>query len=152
MENRDVTLFTDSLNYEMIPNIGYYFDGGKLVDSQNELTSVYGQYSPDTKQSVFNFDVQLVNEKYTLYSDTLEYNTQTKIADIVGPSTIVSDSNIIYSSAGWYNTETDKSMLLDRSLVTSKGQSLTGDTIFYDRRSGFGEVFGNMCSTTPFVR
>ena len=22
MENRDVTLFTDSLNYEMIPNIG----------------------------------------------------------------------------------------------------------------------------------
>ena len=49
MENRDVTLFTDSLNYEMIPNIGYYFDGGKLVDSQNELTSVYGQYSPDTK-------------------------------------------------------------------------------------------------------
>ena len=38
MENRDVTLFTDSLNYEMIPNIGYYFDGGKLVDSQNELT------------------------------------------------------------------------------------------------------------------
>lgn len=62
----------------------------------------------------------------------------------MGPSTIVSDSNIIYSSAGWYNTETDKSMLLDRSLVMSKGQSLTGDTIFYDRRSGFGEVFGNM--------
>lgn len=79
MENRDVTLFTDSLNYEMIPNIGYYFDGGKLVDSQNELTSVYGQYSPDTKQSVFNFDVQLVNEKYTLYSDTLEYNTRLRL-------------------------------------------------------------------------
>ncbi len=136
----------------MIPNIGYYFDGGKLVDSQNELTSVYGQYSPDTKQSVFNFDVQLVNEKYTLYSDTLEYNTQTKIADIVGPSTIVSDSNIIYSSAGWYNTETDKSMLLDRSLVTSKGQSLTGDTIFTigDRDSAKCSVI--WCSTTPFVR
>ena len=72
MENRDVTLFTDSLNYEMVPNIGYYFDGGKLIDSQNELSSVYGQYSPDTKQALFNFDVQLVNEKYTLYSDTLE--------------------------------------------------------------------------------
>ena len=31
MENRDVNLFTDSLNYEMIPNIGYYFDGAKLL-------------------------------------------------------------------------------------------------------------------------
>lgn len=93
-----------------------------------------------------------MNEKYTLYSDTLEYNTQTKIADIVGPSTIVSDSNIIYSSAGWYNTETDKSMLLDRSLVTSKGQSLTGDTIFTigDRDSAKCSVI--WCSTTPFVR
>ncbi len=147
MENRDVTLFTDSLNYEMQPNIGYYFDGGKLVDAQNELTSIYGQYSPDTKQAVFNFEVELFNEKFTLYSDTLEYNTQSKIADIVGPSTIVSDSNIIYSSLGWYNTATDKSMLLKRSVITSKGQSLTGDTIYYDRASGFGEVFGNMALT-----
>ncbi len=147
MENRDVTLFTDSLNYELQPNIGYYFAGGVLVDSVNELSSVYGQYSPDTKQAVFNFDVELVNEKYTLYSDTLEYNTDTKIADIVGPSTIVSDSNVIYSSSGWYNTATDRAMLLKRSVVTSKGQSLTGDTIFYNRASGFGEVFGNMVLT-----
>ncbi len=147
MENREVTLFTDSLNYELQPNIGYYFAGGMLVDSENELSSVYGQYSPDTKQAVFNFDVELVNENYTLYSDTLEYNTDTKIADIVGPSTIVSDSNLIITSAGWYNTTDDRAMLLKRSIVTSKGQSLTGDTIFYNRASGFGEVFGNMLLT-----
>ncbi len=147
MENRDVTLFTDSLNYELQPNVGYYFAGGMLVDSENELSSVYGQYSPDTKQAVFNFNVELVNEKYTLYSDTLEYNTDTKIADIVGPSTIVSDSNTIYSSSGWYNTATDRAMLLKRSVVFSKGQSLTGDTIFYNRAKGFGEVFGNMVLT-----
>ena len=29
MENGQVTLFTDSLNYERIPDIGYYFDGGR---------------------------------------------------------------------------------------------------------------------------
>ena len=37
MENRQVTLFTDSLNYERIPNIGYYFEGGMIVDSLNQL-------------------------------------------------------------------------------------------------------------------
>lgn len=144
MENRDVVLFTDSLNYDLQPNIGYYFDGGKIVDTENELTSVYGQYSPDTKQAVFNFDVQLVNEEYTLYSDTLEYNTNTKIADIIGPSVMVSDSNVIYSKLGWYNTHNNTSMLFDRSIIVSKSQQLTGDTIFYDRGKGFGEVFGNM--------
>lgn len=144
MENRDVVLFTDSLNYDMQPNIGYYFDGGKIVDTENELSSVYGQYSPDTKQAVFNFDVQLVNEEYTLYSDTLEYNTDTKIADIIGPSVMVSDSNVIYSKLGWYNTQKNTSMLFDRSIIVSKSQQLTGDTIFYNRAEGFGEVFGNM--------
>ena len=34
MENRNVTLFTDSLNYEMRPNIGYFFDGGSIVDER----------------------------------------------------------------------------------------------------------------------
>lgn len=42
MENRQVTLFTDSLNYERIPNIGYYFEGGMIVDSLNQLSSFMG--------------------------------------------------------------------------------------------------------------
>lgn len=38
--------------------------------------------------------------------------------------------------------------LLNRSLVVGKdGQTLTGDTIVYDRANGFGEVFGNMVLT-----
>ena len=42
MENGQVTLFTDSLNYERIPDIGYYFDGGLIVDSLNQLSSFSG--------------------------------------------------------------------------------------------------------------
>ena len=144
MENQDMVLFTDSLNYDLVPNIGYFFEGGKLIDSENELTSIYGQYSPDTKRAVFNYDVQLVNPDYTLYSDTLEYSTLTKVADILGPSVIVSDSNVIYSRRGWYDTQNNLSTLYDRSIIVSKSQHLTGDTIFYDREKGFGEVFGNM--------
>lgn len=99
---------------------------------------------PIPNGAVFNYDVQLVNPEYTLYSDTLEYSTVTKIADILGPSVIVSDSNVIYSRRGWYDTQNNTSMLLDRSIVVSKSQQLTGDTIYYDRDKGFGEVFGNM--------
>ena len=61
MENGQVTLFTDSLNYERIVNIGYYFEGGLLVDSLNQLSSFYGQYSPATKLAVFNDSVRLEN-------------------------------------------------------------------------------------------
>lgn len=144
MVNRDVTLYTDSLNYDQQINIGYYFEGGRIVDTQNELTSIYGQYSPDTKDAIFQESVVLTNDRFVLSSDTLEYNTATKIADIIGPSTITSDSNVIYSDLGWYDTQKNTSTLYNQSTIVSKERSLTGDTIYYDRNSGYGEVFGNM--------
>jgi lipopolysaccharide export system protein LptA len=139
-----VTLFTDSLNYDRVADIGYYFEGGMIIDEENELTSIYGQYSPNTKLAIFNENVQLENPKFTLTSDTLHYHTDTKIATILSPAVIVSDSATIYSSNGWYNTEENTSLLLDRSQVVSGNRILIGDTIAYDQNTGFGEAFGNI--------
>ena len=150
LEHRNTTLFTDSLDYDLIANIGYYFKGGEISDDKNTITSIYGQYAPDTKDSEFLYDVVLTNneKKFVLNTDTLLYNTKTHIADIVGHTTIESDSSIVYTDRGWYNTDKDKVQLLNRSLIVGKdGQTLTGDTIVYDRANGFGEVFGNMVLT-----
>lgn len=147
MENKNTTLLTDSLNYDRVYNLGYFFDGGTLMDEQNVLTSEWGEYNPSTKQSVFNYNVQLVNPQFTLTSDTLEYNTMTKIADIVGPSDIDSDNNHIYSELGTYNTLTGKAYLYNRSILTNEGKQLTGDTLYYDRDAGIGEAFRNMVMT-----
>ena len=144
MENWQVTLFTDSLNYERIPNIGYYFEGGLIVDSLNQLSSFYGQYSPETKLAVFNDSVQVENPDFTLYSDTLHYDTESKVATILGPSVIVSDSGTIHTSRGWYDTVNNTSLLLDQSQVESGEKILIGDSIFYNRDTGMGEVYGNM--------
>lgn len=144
MENRTTTLLTDSLNYDRVYNLGYFFDGGTLMDEQNVLTSEWGEYNPSTKQSVFNYNVKLVNPQFTLTSDTLRYNTASKVADIVGPSDIVSDANHIYSERGVYNTATGKADLYNRSVLTNEGKQLTGDTLFYDRNTGVGEAFHNM--------
>lgn len=144
MENGQVTLFTDSLNYERIPNIGYYFEGGLIVDSLNQLSSFYGQYSPETKLAVFNDSVQVENPDFTLYSDTLHYDTESKVATILGPSVIVSDSGTIHTSRGWYDTVNNASLLLDQSQVESGEKILIGDSIFYNRDTGMGEVYGNM--------
>lgn len=146
MEHQDATLFTDSFNYDRGLNIAYYFDGGMLVDSTNELTSIYGQYLPATKEATFRKEVKLINDKIVLTSDTLKYWTDSKEAIILGPSVIESDSGFIYSSSGWYNTQTDDSKLYKRSTVISKDgeKNLTADTLFFNNQTGFGEAFGNM--------
>lgn len=146
MENNDMTLFTDNFNYDRVENIGYFFDGGMLVDSLNELTSVYGQYAPDTKLATFNNIVVLTNPQFTLESDTLLYNINTKIATILGPTVIQSDSGTIYSSLGWYNTITENAMLFERSTIVSKDRTktMTADSLLYNKQTGFGEAFQNM--------
>ncbi len=149
MENKGVTLFTDSFNFDRTKNIGYFFDGGVIVDSLNELSSIYGQYSPGTKIANFQKKVKVNNPNFVLTSDTLDYNTLTKVATILGPSVIESDSGTIYSSRGWYNTETEESMLYDRSVVISedKYKTITADSMAYNRFAGFGEAFDNVVIT-----
>lgn len=145
-EDNPTVLTTDSLNYDRGRDVAYYYSGGTIADSLNTLRSVRGKYYPNSKQAVFSQDVRLDNPKFILTSDTLLYNTATKIADLVSPSTIVYEEETnIYSSLGWYNTETEQSMLLRRSqVIHSDGKSMTGDTIYYDKHIGHGRIIGNM--------
>lgn len=137
-------LYTDSLDYDRLYDLGYFFEGGKLIDKDNVLTSDWGEYSPTTREAVFNYNVKLENPKFTIVSDTLHYNTRTNMAHIVGPSNIDSGDNHIYSESGYYDTQKDQAYLLERSLLTNKGKKLVGDSLYYDSPSGIGKAFGNI--------
>ncbi|MCE1155376.1 MAG: hypothetical protein LWW91_04525, partial [Bacteroidales bacterium] len=132
LENRKTVLTTDSLNYDRISQLAYYFTGGKIVDPENTLTSVWGQYSTSTDDALFSKEVKLVNENFTMTSDTLEYNTRTHVSNMVGTTHIVYKNDTeIFTDKGWYNTDTERSMLLNRSKVINKeGKELVADTIF----------------------
>ena len=152
LENRSTTLLTDALDYEINSNVGYYFDGGTIVDNRNntELSSQYGRYELDTKQAEFSRDVHLVNDRYEMFTDLLDYNTQSHIARITSETLIVSDSNTINTSNGWYNTSADDATLYERALITAKdGKTLQGDTVYYNRNRNYGEASGNVIITDP---
>ncbi len=148
MENGNATLYTDSLNYDRIAEVGYYFNNGRIVDSTNELTSVNGRFYPKTNNAIFQKKVVLTNKDLELNSDTLKYNTETHIARIVGPSRIYFDDAWIYSESGWYDTEKEDSELLDYSILRDyEGHSLTGDTVRYRRAQRIAEGFTNVLMT-----
>ena len=152
LENRSTTLLTDDLDYEINSNVGYYFNGGTIVDNRNntELRSQFGRYELDTKQAEFSRDVHLINDRYEMFTDLLDYNTQTHIANITSETLIVSDSNTINTRNGWYNTSADDATLYERSLITAKdGKTLLGDTVYYNRKRNYGEARGNVVITDP---
>ena len=87
-ENQTIVT-TDTLNYNRTEGIAYYYSGGEVRDSLNTLVSVQGNYRPKTNQAIFSRDVHLTNPNFVLTSDTLWYNTETKVTDIVSPTVIV---------------------------------------------------------------
>lgn len=147
--HQETVLTTDSLNYDRKKDIAYYFSGGMIKDSLNTLTSRWGQYTPDNHQAIFRSEVKLINPKFVLTADTLGYNTKTYQSDLVGPTQILYEKETtILSTNGWYNTQTELSLLLNRSrIIHTDGMTLTGDTIYYDKRNGYGRAIGNIEST-----
>lgn len=147
LTHRKTKLYTDSLNYDRIYDLGYFMEGGTLVDEDNVLTSDWGEYSPSSHEALFNYNVKLVNPKFTLLTDTLHYNTQTDLAHFTGPSNVDSDNNHIYSESGYYNTKTEDANLLNRSVLVNPERRLVGDSVIYNKSTGEGEGFGNVVIT-----
>jgi lipopolysaccharide export system protein LptA len=142
--NKSTTLFTDTLDYDMAANIGYYNDNGRIVDSTNILTSVIGKYFIDDDLIHFYQNVEAYNDNYTLESDTLFYNTETGRLFIVGPTTIRDSSNTLYAEDGWYDTNTGEAELLKNPLVYNETQQLKANYIKYNEENGNGKALGNV--------
>lgn len=149
MIDRDITLETDEFIYDLGINVGYYTTGGVLYDKHNRLTSLEGEYIPNDKDANFYTNVHLISQgqqdTLEIFSDSLYYNTESAIAILKSPSEIINKRGVIYTRDGVYDTQLDTTVLYQQSLIcTKEGRNLSADTIFYDRKIGKGECFGNM--------
>jgi len=144
LTHRGTKLYTDSLNYDRLYGIGYFFEGGRMVDKNNVLVSDWGEYDTETREAVFNYDVSLKNRKFLLNTDTLYYDTKTSLAHVVGPSRITSGASVINTNDGFYDTNREVARLYGRSTLTNNGKELTGDSLFYDDKTGVSRGYYNV--------
>jgi len=137
-------LTTEQLNYDMVDKIGYYTTGGTTINGEDKLYSRKGTYYSRSKDLFFKDSVRLTNPEYTMESDTLKYNTISKLATFLGPTYIRSEENVIYCQYGWYNTDTDVSQFSKGAYIEGKDNKLIADSMMYFRNTGLGEAFGNL--------
>lgn len=148
LKDPKVTLTTDSLDYDLNMELGWYTRGGELRDDVNTLTSVYGEYSPSTKLAKFQDEVVLDNEKdgYRMFTEELEYNTGNHVATINTQTRIESANDTILTTGGRYNTATDNAVLTTRSTIIHRDSAdnivtLEGDSIIYDKATGISRAY-----------
>ncbi len=141
---KDMTLTTNILTFDVTNSIANYYNGGTIVNKENTLVSKNGHYYSASKEVAFKYDVELKNPNYTMKGDTLRYNTNSKTAYFLGPSIILSKEDYIYCENGWYDTQNENSQFSKNALLVTKSQKLTGDSLMYDRKKGFGRAFKNI--------
>ena len=130
-----MTLYTDYLDFDMQRNLAYYFEGGKLVDTANVLTSQRGSYHTVSHLAAFKDSVVLKTSDYDLTSDTLEYNTETQIAYTQGPTEIISNKNeneVLYAEAGSEFKTTEKQSVFRLGTIETDDYMIRADYLFVD--------------------
>lgn len=130
--NRGQKLFTTHLNYNMKTDIATYFTGATVTNDTTFLTSLKGYYYVNEDEIYFKDSVVVFDSSFTMRSDTLLFNTETRIATFLGPTLISEDSSRIYCEGGFYNTRTKLAEFTDNPQYVKGEQQATADIIRYD--------------------
>ena len=145
LQDRTSTLTTNILDYNMVPKVGTYVEGGKIVNKDAVITSKNGYYFANSKDAYFRYNVVVVTEQSTIKSDTLRYNTLTNQAYFYGPTNIrEKDGGNLYTENGAYNTKTTYAYFGKNNLYTSGSRSMKGDSLYYDGIAGYGKAVRNI--------
>ncbi|MFM7851436.1 MAG: OstA-like protein [Flammeovirgaceae bacterium] len=142
------TLYTDFLDYYRVKNEARYFNGGKLVDTTNTLTSSKGYYDVNTNMASFKKNVVGVNEDNTMTADTLQYSSKTRVV-YFRDSTIVKgkDGKSAVYLRGEYNTLA-KTSRLESGVFETPMYRMRGDLNFLDDKKKFYRSKGHVAMTS----
>ncbi len=140
-----ILLTTDFLDYDIFTRSAIYFNGGRINDGENILTSRKGYYNASAKTMAFKRDVVLENPENTLKTDSLYYDMTTKIAITIGPTDIISsDGSAVHTDKGGeFNMRVNRTTITS-GVIETASYILKGDELFYDRGNGSNSARGNV--------
>ncbi len=146
MVDKDATLTTNYFTYNTATRYGTYTGGGKLVNEKNTLTSKDGYYFASSRDAYFKHDVVGNTAEAIIKTDTMRYNSITRITYFYGPTNIYGkkDKDTLYTENGYYNTKNDQALFGKNNLYKQGSKSLKGDSLFYDRVKGYGLATRNV--------
>lgn len=146
LNDAEMTLTTQTLDYDRVTGQAIFYDRGEIVSKKNKnhLVSCEGVYNSNSEYFFFRDSVVLNNPQYRVETDTLQYGNASEIAYFYGPTFIYSDANTIYCENGWYDTFNDVSQFNKNAYIDNGNQLLKGDSLWYSRNDQLGKGYKNV--------
>ena len=144
LRSPDMSLVTDTINFDRVKQEAYYNSYGTIVNKENTLKSKSGRYFVNQKKYEFRTSVVLTNPEYVIKTNYLDYYTNAGHAYLFGPSTITGKENYIYTEKGFYDTKNNKAHFVKNSYIKYKERLIRGDSLYYDRNKEFASATRNV--------
>ncbi len=138
------SLESDTLYFDRVKQQAYYTSGGTVRDTSSVLTSRIGTLYTEQKKYEFSGSVVIENPEYTVRSPRLDFYSESGLAFLYGESQIESPSSTIYCQRGYYNTRSNRGHFVKNSRVDYNQRILYGDSIYFDRPSGYASATNNI--------
>ena len=137
-------LNTEYMTYDRVKHLASYPNNGTITRNDKKIISEKGYYRDDIEVVYFRKDIVGTMPDYKIVSDTLVYDMGKEMMYFYGPTTIYNGDNILYGHYGWYDTQEDKAYLDQRAILRNREQSMTADTMFYNRKTGYAKALSNV--------
>lgn len=138
----------EELNYDLGTKTGEYFKGGTLQSDSTTVKSNTGIYNTRSKDARFKGNVIVTDAKYNIKSKDLGYNTETKVETFYDSSVVTSDTgkSVLMTTRGTYDSKHVIARFIGPSSVWNDGQYIKGDSLNYNKLTGYGLAIGNVVS------
>jgi lipopolysaccharide export system protein LptA len=129
------------VSYDMNSSIGTYNNSGTVFSDESVIKSQKGTYYNNTSDIFFRDNVVVTNPKFTLTSDTLQYNSSSDKATFYSLTEIKGDGSTILCYTGHYDTKRGLADFGYNTKIINESQTLYGDSIYYDRNLEYAKTF-----------
>lgn len=139
------TLRTRFLDYNTKDSVAVFEHGASMRDKDGQvIESLDGTY--DSKQRLFSFDrnVNMYTDTVYINAWSLDYHTDTDVADFSGSIDAWRGSDMLSSQFGRYEKKKEKFFFNQEVHVMSETQEGWADSLYFERLTNNVQMYGNV--------
>lgn len=142
LENGEQKLFTNRLNYRLNEKIATYTDTALLINKRARISSIKGVYKVNEKLTKFENEVVIIDSVFTMYTDSLLYDTENDIATFIAPTQIIREDQTIECGGGFYKLNDDYAEFDKDPIVRDSTSTAKANKIIYDGKNSLTQLIG----------
>ena len=144
LKKSDMTLKTEKLNLDRVNDKAFYNTKGVVLDSASTLTSQRGTYFMAENKYRFTSDVTILNPKYIVNSEQLDYFTKLNQAYLYGNSKIKGETYTIFCERGFYDMQREKGVFKENATLYYDDKIIKGDSLYFESESDYASASKNV--------